>query len=181
MWPPRTQVEVEDMVNDAFIRAEEIHAAAVAGDNDPGDLPNDPVEEYDGGNLDAMEDLIQQSTEPLYDGCAVNRLQASIVLMNMINLYGVPHTFPDELLSFVAIDLLPQSNCLPRTTYETKKVIMKMGLDHQSIHCCTEGHILYEGPHHENLVECPVCGESQYVLGSDSIPRKVLRYFPIIP
>jgi len=36
-----------------------------------------------------MEELVQKSTQPLYKGCGVNHLQASIVLMNMINLYSV--------------------------------------------------------------------------------------------
>jgi hypothetical protein len=170
------------MVNDAFARAEELHAAVHENDGDQQNLQTDPMEEYLASlNMDDMEELIAESTEPLYNGCAVNRLQASIVFINMVNLYGVPHTFLDELLSFIATDLLPQSNCLPRNTYETKKLILKMGLEHQSIHCCPEGHVLYEGEEHENLVECPVCRLPRYVHGSDQIPRKILRYFPIIP
>jgi len=103
------------------------------------------------------------------------------VLMNMVNLYGVPHTFLDELLSFVATDLLPQSNCLPRNTYETKKMILKMGLEHQAIRCCPDGHVLFKGPELESMSHCPQCGLSHYVTGSEIVPKKVLRYFPIIP
>lgn len=128
-----------------------------------------------------LENLIAESIESVYEGCGVNRLQASIVLMNMVNIYGVPYTFLNELLRFLAADLLPQSNCLPRNTYEVKSMLLKMGLEHQSIHCCPSGHILYEGPDHENLQECLDCGENRYIEGSDTIPQKVLKYFPIIP
>ena len=101
--------------------------------------------------------------------------------MNMANLYGVSHTFMDKLFSFLASDLLPQSNCLPKNTYETKKMIMKMDLEHESIHCCPHGHVLYKGIEFQDATECPTCGLSRYIDGSDQIPRKVLRYFSIIP
>ena len=65
--------------------------------------------------------------------------------MNMCNIHGVLHAFFDELLSFIASDLLPWANCLPCTMYETKQLVMKMELKHEQIHCCLEGHILYEG------------------------------------
>lgn len=172
---------MEDMVQAAFVRANALHGEAATVDENPMENFNFPVEGNVELNMADMEYLIQESTEPLYDGCAVNRLQAGIVLMNMVNLYGVPHTFVDELLRFMAIDLLPQSNCLPCNTYEMKKMIMKMGLEHEAIHCCSNGHILYDGSDHEHLSECPNCGDSRYVRGSDTIPKKVLRYFPIIP
>ena len=182
VWPRRTAVQVDDMVNDAFARAEDIHEAAQGNDDNPNNLEDDPVEEFLGAaTVDDMEHLIHESTEALYDGCSVNRLQASIVLMNMLNLYGVPNTFADELLTFIATDLFPQSNRLPRSTYEIKKLIMKMGLEHEAIHCCPDGHILYEGEENQNLMECPVCRVPRFVPSSDRIPRKVLRYFPIIP
>ena len=58
---------------------------------------------------------------------------------------------------------------------------MRMGLQHRAIDCCPNGHILYEGPEHMDSIQCPKCGVSRYISGSISIPRKVLRYFPIIP
>lgn len=182
VWPPQTEVQVQDMVQDAFARANEIHDNEAGFDKNP--LLRDNGNALDGSvevNMANMEELIQENIQPLYEGCAVNRLQASIVLMNMANLYGVPHTFMDEMLSFLSSDLLPQSNCLPQNTYEMKKIIMKMDLEHRAIHCCPNGHVLYEGAEHEDLSECPECGVSRYINGFEQIPRKVMRYFPIIP
>ena len=180
-WPRRTKVEVEQMVEDAYRQADVIHEDAFVDVGHTTHESNGGRHENDIVNVLELENLISESTQPVYEGCPVSRLQACIVLMNMVNLYGVPYTFFDELLRFLAADLLPQSNCLPRNMYEMKSVLPKMGLEHQAIHCCPSGHILYHGPEHENLQECPSCGESRYVSGSDSIPQKVLRYFPIIP
>jgi hypothetical protein len=94
---------------------------------------------------------------------------------------GCPNTFLDELLTFLSADLLPRGNNLTRTLYETKRMIMKMGLEHVPIHCCPHGHILYEGQGNEDLTECPKCQLPKYVAGSNKVPVKVLRYFPIIP
>ena len=182
VWPQRTEVEVGNMVQDAFVRIDAIHEEMTAeNDGDPVDMMADLEQESMDLNVSDMEQLIRESTEVLYEGCAINRLQAAIVLLNMANLYAIPNTFMDELLSFVAIDLLPQSNYLPRSTYEMKRMIMRMGLQHRAIDCCPNGHILYEGPEHMDSIECPKCGVSRYISGSTSIPRKVLRYFPIIP
>jgi acetyl-CoA carboxylase beta subunit len=70
---------------------------------------------------------------------------------------------------------------LTRTTYETKRMVMKMGREHVSIHCCAAGHVLYEEEGNKDLEECPKCSLPRYVIGSNKVPVKVLRYFPIIP
>ena len=83
--------------------------------------------------------------------------------MNMCNLYGVPYTFLDELLTFLLANLLPQGNNMTRNTYETKQMIMKLGLEHVQIHCCLNGHILYESEDTEDLTKCSKCKHPQYV------------------
>jgi len=57
-------------------------------------------------NMDDFERLVIESTEVVYEGCGMNRLQASIVLLNMVNLYGIPYTFLDKVLRFLIRDLL---------------------------------------------------------------------------
>jgi len=44
-----------------------------------------------------------------------------IVLINMINLYGVPQTFVDELLHFISADLLPPSKLFTSKLIENKE------------------------------------------------------------
>jgi hypothetical protein len=179
VWPARENVRLDDLVYDAFARADDIHAA-VSGDNvNPDFIPN-PEDTMD-ADMDDMEEIIRESTQPVWDGCSINRLQAGIVLMNLCNLYGVPYTFLDELFTFLSADLLPRGNNLTRNTYETKRMVMKLGLEHVLIHCCPHGHVLYEGEENRDLTECPVCNTPRFVPGSSIVPLKVLRYFPIIP
>jgi hypothetical protein len=64
--------------------------------------------------------------------------------MNIYNLYEVPNTFLDKLLTFLSTVLLPWGNNLTITAYETKHMVMKMGLDHVPICCYPDGHILYK-------------------------------------
>jgi hypothetical protein len=62
-------------------------------------------------------------------------------------------------------------------------VIMKeIGMDYQAIDACPNDHIIYYGQYAlEN--ECPQCQISRYRTdkASKKVPRKVLRYIPIIP
>jgi hypothetical protein len=155
-WPPRTAVEVEQMVEDAFARANAVHEDVPPLMDPPQEAENQD-EDYVHINLEDMDNLIQESTQPLYEGCLVNILQASIVIMNIANLYGVSNTFTDELLRFLASDMLSQSNCLPQSTYEMKRMVMRMELEYQAIHYCRQGCVLYDDEENEHLKECPQC------------------------
>ena len=108
----------------------------------------------------------------------MNHLQCCIVLFSLCTLYSVPHTFVDALLMWIGGDLLPTVNCFPRTSYELKSTLMKFGLNHMQIHCCPNGHVLYEGDN-EDLDSCPTCNEPRYVDGSNKLPQQVVRYFDI--
>ena len=133
------------------------------------------------GRLDEanLEHMIRESTETVYEGGSQNRLQCAIVLFTLCSLYSVPHMFLDALLTWIAGDLLPTSNRFPRTAYEVKSLLMKLGLKHDQVHCCPDGHVLYEGDN-EHLTECPICHEQRYIPGSNNVPRRVARYFDVI-
>ena len=60
-------------------------------------------------------------------------------------------------------------------------MVKKLGLEHERIHCCPQGHILYEGLENRHLLRCPICDHSRYVRGSSTVPVAVSRYFPLIP
>jgi hypothetical protein len=87
VWPPREEVRLEDLVNDAFARADDIHEV-VFNANVVDDIPDDDNSLE--VNVDDMQEMIQESTQPVWNSCVVSRLQAGIILMNMCSLYGVP-------------------------------------------------------------------------------------------
>jgi hypothetical protein len=129
-WPQRTTVDVENMARDAFAHIDDIHINTMNGGDevamDEGGVENE--REFDEANL---EHLISESTESVYEGSSQNRLQCAIVLFSLCTLYSVPHTFLDALLKWIAGDLLPTSNNFPRTSYEVKSLLMKLGLKHE--------------------------------------------------
>jgi hypothetical protein len=177
-WPQRTTVDVENMARDAFAHIDDIHINTMNGGDevamDEGGVENE--REFDEANL---EHLISESTESVYEGSSQNRLQCAIVLFSLCTLYSVPHTFLDALLKWIAGDLLPTSNNFPRTSYEVKSLLMKLGLKHEQVHCCPDGHVLYQGVN-ADLEECPTCQQVRYIPGSNNVPQRVARYFDVI-
>ena len=179
VWPPRTNVDVFSAVHDACARVDHLHTEMQSqvdteGSDDHGD------DDFDTFGAQ-YEELVRESTEPIYEGCKMNRLEVAIILITMCSLFSIPYSFLDELLKFLSQDLFPKSNCLPRTSYEARQMVRKLGVSHEAIHCCPDGHVLFRGEK-ADLVSCPHagCGKSRYVQGSNTVPCKVLRYFPII-
>ena len=117
-----------------------------------------------------------------YGGTNVSTISASIVLINMAVIHNVGNTYVDELLKYLKIVLLPRENCLPKSHYEAKRLIRKLGLNYHIIHTCPQTCVLYRGEY-ENLTTCPKegCGLSRYIEGLDSIPARVVRHFSLIP
>jgi hypothetical protein len=133
-----------------------------------------------GPNLKHLEELMDQATKPLYDGLNVSLISATIVLVNMAMIHGVSNAYMDELLKYLGTVLLPSGNVLPQSHREAKKVIQKLGLNYEIIDCCSNGCVLYRLDL-RNLSDCPKCGTSRFIAGSDTIPARVVRYFPLIP
>jgi hypothetical protein len=112
----------------------------------------------------------------------VSTISAYIVLINMAVIHGVSNAYVDELLKYLSTIFLPGGNTLPKSYYEAKKIIWKLGLSYDIVHTCPEGCVLYWGEN-EHLDSCPKpnCGLSRYITGSNTIPAKVIRHFPLIP
>ena len=177
-WPERHFVDVENLAQDAFFKVDEIHDDIMNAERGAGGTHHnmDGEDEYDEANL---ESLVRDSTTIVFDGSNLNRLQCGIVLFLLCSLYSVPHTFVDALLMWIAGDLLPTSNCFPRTSYELRRMLMKVGLKHKQVHSCPDGHVLYESKN-EDLQECPSCLHPRYFDGSNKVPQRVVRYFDVI-
>lgn len=176
-WPRTNAVDIENMARDAFTRVDDIHNDAVHNDEQA------PIDANVGNgdeqwNEDKLDNLVRESTERVFEDNTQNRLQCNIVLFSLCSLYYVPHIFLNALLTWIAGYLLPTSNWFPRTSYEIKIMLMKLGLKHKQIHCCPDGHVLYEG-NNEELEECPKCNEPRYIAGSNQVPQKVVRYFDV--
>ncbi|PNX87156.1 hypothetical protein L195_g043242, partial [Trifolium pratense] len=98
--------------------------------------------------------------------------------------------YPNYLLR----DALPEGNVLPKSYYETKKMISGLGLGYEKIHACPNDCILYWDKH-INDQRCSKCGTSRWKTTNQDVqangketsekkknlPAKILRWFPLKP
>jgi hypothetical protein len=144
----------------------------------------DEAEEVD--NVDGTEDfenldnLYQEGTKLVYGGTSVSVISATIVLINMAIIHNISNAYVDELLKYLSSMLLPKENRLPKSHYEAKRLIRKLGLIYHVIHTCPEGCVFYRGEY-AHLANCPKpgCGKSRYIGGSECILVKDYTTFPL--
>jgi hypothetical protein len=122
-----------------------------------------------------VEDLYRQALRPLYEGINVSIVSITIHLVNMAVIHGVTTEYVNELLKYLGTVLLPRGNMLPRSYYEARNVIKRLGLNYKIIDCCPNGCVLYQKDK-QHLDKCPVqsCGLLRYICGSTTIPPKVI-------
>lgn len=148
--------------------------------------PTDDVEEDDAipweeedCRADVMEELVEHARTPLFAGATTSRLVSTLLLLNCFAVFGVSNAFADELLQLLHI-LLPSDNYLPRSHYEARKYVVKLGLSYNIIHACRNGCCLFR-KELQDAKSCPKCNAPRYKSESSPIPSKILRHFPLIP
>ena len=79
--------------------------------------------------------------------------------------------------------MFPEGHKLPSNYYVVKKMVKKLSLEYDKINACENDYMLYGDD--KDLEICKYCELSHYKVaknyGSNTIPRKVLRYFKITP
>jgi len=167
------------MAENYFARVHEIHDEFTGEANVVLDFEELSSEDDEVDNTDLMEEILHEPAEPLFPGSSSNRLQFSIILISLCTLFSVSHHCLDEILTFLKHDVLPANNSCPRNSYEMKTMLMKLGLSHESIHCCDCGKTLYWKENSE-LDRCPKCKKSRYIPRSKTVLIRVLKYFSLI-
>lgn len=78
--------------------------------------------------------------------------------------------------------MLPVPNKLPEDRRGARKLVTSLGMDYDRIEACVNDCVLFR-KEYASLDSCPLCGEARYKEGMQSatVPRKVLRHFPLIP
>jgi len=163
-------LEVQRQVMEAFDRGDALHLEV----GEAGDVLDDDETESD--NMDGLEELYDQATTPVFVGSKTSVVSATIVIMNMCTVFRVSNRFTDELLRYLATDLLPQDNKLPQTHYNARQSIRKLGLNYNNIHACPDGCVLFEDEH-VALQSCPKCSKSRWIQGSTTISAKLFVIF----
>ncbi|XP_040367462.1 uncharacterized protein LOC121050682 [Rosa chinensis] len=129
--------------------------------------------------------FVDDANKPLYPGCDRHtKLNVLVRLYNLKAKHGMSDiAYSDWLIAFA--EFLPVGNEIPASVYDAKKTLSALGMDYTKIHACPNDCILYRKEYVDET-ECPRCGLSRWKIGKnskerDSVPAKVLWYFPPIP
>ena len=77
----------------------------------------------------------------------------------------------DSMLTIFG-SMLPEDHILPKTMYQTQKILGALKMPHEQIHSCPNGCILFK-KEHENDAYCPKCKASRFLVdSSDGQPKK---------
>lgn len=140
------------------------------------------VEPDDSFEARARSMLEEASETPLFAGARLSSLCATLILLNLCRTHGCSNLFVTELFTILRMSLLPEINTLPRNEYEASKILRRLGLSYEAIHACPDNCMLFRGGNDADLRNCRVCQAPRFKQsGRSEVPRKVLRYFPLIP
>ncbi|GJR07563.1 hypothetical protein Tco_0790215 [Tanacetum coccineum] len=133
-----------------------------------------------------FEELYASANEELYPGCDyVTRLD----FMAKFTYFKVKGKLTDSIFNemlefFQNVFPISKGYKLPPSYYAIKKTFKTIGLGYESIHACEHDCCLFRGDDNKDLDFCPVCNTSRWKDSNTpgkKVPKKVLRYFPIIP
>ena len=149
------------------------------------DVP--PMEEVPEPTAKAFYDMLSAAQQPLHEHTKVSQLDGIARLMAVKSQFSWSRESFDVLLTVVGT-LLPEGHILPKSMYESKKVLRALKMPYEQIHACPKGCILFRKEHAEAKY-CVKCNSSRYleVQSGDgqkrqlAIPVKILRYLPFIP
>ncbi|GJV33348.1 signal peptide peptidase-like protein 2 [Tanacetum coccineum] len=126
------------------------------------------------------------ANEELYPGCDyVTRLD----FMAKFTYFKVKGKLTDSIFNemlefFQHVFPTMKGYKLPPSYYAIKKTFKMIGLGYELIHACVNDCFLFWGDNNKDVHFCPVCKTSRLKDSNTprkEVPKKVLRYFPIIP
>ena len=182
--------DMQDLLNEAFGVFRERGIDELCTSNDPSnEMRGDPTS---GPNAEMLKfnELVNEENQELYEGCTkYSKLSFLVKLYHIKCLCRVTDKAMDLILELL-IDAFENAR-LPKSFYEAKKTINKLGLNYKTIHACPNDCMLYWGDDVDRS-ECKTCNTSRWKKEANSDesggkkkrkkkPAKVLRYFPLTP
>nr|GFB72819.1 hypothetical protein [Tanacetum cinerariifolium] len=149
---------------------------------DIGETSNDPTQ----AKHNEFAELYASANEELYPGCDyVNRLDFMEKFTYFKDKGKLTDSIFNEMLEFFQ-NVFPTAKGykLPRSYYAIKKTFKTIRLGYESIHACVNDCFLFRGDANKDVHFFPVCNTSRWKESNTprkKVPKKVLRYFSIIP
>ncbi|GJZ44471.1 hypothetical protein Tco_0591726 [Tanacetum coccineum] len=149
---------------------------------DIGETSNDPTQ----AKCNEFEELYANANEELYPGCDyVTRLDFMAKFTYFKVKGKLTNSIFNKMLEFFQ-NVFPTAKGykLPPSYYAIKKTFKTIGLGYESIHACVNDCFLFRGDTNKDVHLCPVCNTSRWKDSNTpgkKVPKKMLRYFLIIP
>ncbi|XP_047170715.1 uncharacterized protein LOC124839018, partial [Vigna umbellata] len=170
---------MEDMVHDALRQNESCQATT-----------SKKIEEASNEDTQRFYNILLDANQPLYEGASDSKLSMCVRLLACKSNWNIPNQCLDFIAKMV-MDGTPIKSSLPKTYYDAKKCVSKLGLQSQRIDCCVDGCMLfYDNEYGKNdgaLLECKFCGKPIYqprntgATTTKEVPVKSMFYLPLIP
>ena len=134
----------------------------------------------------AFYEMMSSAQKPLHEHTTVSQLDAIRRLMGFKSECSMNREHFDGLLTVIG-SLLPDGHILPKSMYDSHKLLRALKMPYDQIHACPKGCVLFR-KEHKDANYCPKCKSSRY-LEVDSgdvqnrqltIPVKILRFIPCI-
>jgi len=124
--------------------------------------------------------VLEDAKRALCPGSVHSRFSFLVRLLHIKSFYRISNTAISVILKLLARSF--PNSCLPDSYDKAKTYLKELGLGYELIHVCDNNCVLFR----KNLAKvdiCPKCKESRWVDadGVKRVPKKVLRYFPLIP
>nr|GEU59885.1 hypothetical protein [Tanacetum cinerariifolium] len=169
------------LLNDlSYIPSNNKQNEPIQGDTD--ETSNEPTQ----AKRNEFEELYASANKELYPGCDyVTRLD----FMANFTYFKVKGKLTDSIFNemlefFQHVFPTMKGYKLPPSYYAIKKTFKMAELGYESIHACVNDYFLCRGDNNKDVHFCPVCKTSRWKNSSTQVkkvPKKVLRYFSIIP
>jgi hypothetical protein len=124
--------------------------------------------------------VLEDAKHALCPGSVQSRFSFLVRMLHMKSYYRISNIAFSAMLKFWS-ESVPSTG-LPDSYDKAKRYLKEMGLGYELIHVCENNCVLFckDLANHDN---CPKCKESRWVDADTAkrLPKKVLRYFPLIP
>ncbi|KAM3380907.1 hypothetical protein P3S68_006480 [Capsicum galapagoense] len=126
---------------------------------------------------------LKEASHPLYEGAVHSKLSVAIRLLSIKSDYSISQEGMNSIIGLLD-ELNPNKLDLPKDFYTTKKLVSKLGLSSERIHCCEKGCMLFY-KEDANLEHCKFCNQLCYKevihAKEKKVPAKSMHYLSFIP
>ena len=106
-----------------------------------------------------------EANQPLFEGAIDSKLSICVRLLACKSNWNIVSQGLD-VVTKILLDVTPTNMSLPKSYYDAKRLVSKLGLETKKIDCCVSGCMLFydndSGKKDATLLECKFCYKPRY-------------------